>query len=696
MTGYFIYGDVDTRNYEGIVVSEDEVDSAPERAYEEITIAGRNGTLLLDGNRYENVIHSYDITVYDDYVDNLIKLRNDILSKVGYQVLRDSFNPDEKYLARVYTQVIPKQKTQRDAGNMHIEFSRKPQRFLVDGDRAISPTEWSDVQTESGELVTIDSDGSLAVKALEVSLSPIQDLNGYSKPWVGGAGKNKLQVTLQSGTVNDVAITVNDDGSIKLNGTASTYAYLNIGTISLKGGTGYTISPTAINNTAYYYRLYPVDFAIWNNPRTYTPTQDETQTLQFVFPTGASFSNKVIYPMIRLASETDATFAPYENICPISGHTDVVVSRTGVNVWDEEWEAGGFNPDGSKSAVADRIRSKNYIPCVGNTSYYIKQGTLSDTAWSYFIFYDESKSMIGSRATVYGTFTTPSNARYMKFNTHNSYGDTYNNDISINYPSTDTSYHAYEGDTYTTALGTTVYGGTLDVTTGVLTVTHGYIDMGDCSWSRLSAGGDKYVFYTTTISKALNYNFITSAYKNAETTRGSLNDGECGVTNTSDYTFCVRDDRYSDANAYKTAVSGYQLCYELATPQTYQLTSQQVDLLLGTNHLWSDGEITVEYGVHPYYNPTPFASKPLIKVTGTGTLGIGEYILTITGTASQTLYIDCETMEIYTLEGTVPMGASSLVSINKNDFPVLEPGTNNISVGSGITAVTITPRWWRI
>jgi phage-related protein len=53
-------------------------------------------------------------------------------------------------------------------------------------------------------------------------------------------------------------------------------------------------------------------------------------------------------------------------------------------------------------------------------------------------------------------------------------------------------------------------------------------------------------------------------------------------------------------------------------------------------------------------------------------------------------------MEIYTLEGTVPTGASSLVSINKNDFPVLEPGTNNISVGSGITAVAITPRWWRI
>lgn len=95
-------------------------------------------------------------------------------------------------------------------------------------------------------------------------------------------------------------------------------------------------------------------------------------------------------------------------------------------------------------------------------------------------------------------------------------------------------------------------------------------------------------------------------------------------------------------------------------------------------------------------NPTAFESKPLIKVTGTGTLGIGEYILTITGTVTQTLYIDCETMEIYTLEGTVPTGASSLVSINKTDFPVLKPGHNGVSVGTGLSALKITPRWWRV
>jgi hypothetical protein len=39
-----------------------------------------------------------------------------------------------------------------------------------------------------------------------------------------------------------------------------------------------------------------------------------------------------------------------------------------------------------------------------------------------------------------------------------------------------------------------------------------------------------------------------------------------------------------------------QLCYELATPITYQLTPQEVRTLLGVNNIWSDGgDVEVEY-----------------------------------------------------------------------------------------------------
>ena len=139
--------------------------------------------------------------------------------------------------------------------------------------------------------------------------------------------------------------------------------------------------------------------------------------------------------------------------------------------------------------------------------------------------------------------------------------------------------------------------------------------------------------------------------------------------------------------------------YPLATPLTYQLTATQVAFLLGTNNLWSNtGDIQIEYGKggNTLFNPTPFDSLPLIKVTGTGTLGIGSWIITITGTSGQIIYIDCDIMDAYKITGGIIESANNLVSFNKIDYPRLVSGLNNFSVGTGITEVKVIPRWWRV
>ena len=46
---------------------------------------------------------------------------------------------------------------------------------------------------------------------------------------------------------------------------------------------------------------------------------------------------------------------------------------------------------------------------------------------------------------------------------------------------------------------------------------------------------------------------------------------------------------------FKSAMSGVQLCYKLATPIVYDLTPTEVTLLLGENNIWSDGEMTLTY-----------------------------------------------------------------------------------------------------
>lgn len=90
-------------------------------------------------------------------------------------------------------------------------------------------------------------------------------------------------------------------------------------------------------------------------------------------------------------------------------------------------------------------------------------------------------------------------------------------------------------------------------------------------------------------------------------------------------------------------------------------------------------------------NPTLFASRPNIRVYGTGTLGVGSETITIT-TNPGYIDVDCEMMDAY-------YGATNCngyIILSSGEFPVLKPGGTGISLGTGITKIIITPRWWQL
>lgn len=97
-------------------------------------------------------------------------------------------------------------------------------------------------------------------------------------------------------------------------------------------------------------------------------------------------------------------------------------------------------------------------------------------------------------------------------------------------------------------------------------------------------------------------------------------------------------------------------------------------------------------------NPTLFASKPLLVVTGVGTINIGAYVLTVEsgGSSSQVINIDCETQEAWEVIAGAKLSRNDLIQNAGESFPELAAGTNNIILGTGITRLEITPRWWRI
>jgi len=90
-------------------------------------------------------------------------------------------------------------------------------------------------------------------------------------------------------------------------------------------------------------------------------------------------------------------------------------------------------------------------------------------------------------------------------------------------------------------------------------------------------------------------------------------------------------------------------------------------------------------------NPTAFAAKPLIRVYGGGTLTISGVHINITA-GNEYIDIDCDLMDAY--EGSNNRNGN--ITLTDGLFPTLMPGSNRITLGSGITKVVITPRWWRL
>lgn len=194
------------------------------------------------------------------------------------------------------------------------------------------------------------NDGTdLPMASLKVTVTPYQDLHGYDGPWAGGAGKNKLPLTVESiktasdkSTWNNNSITINGityeiqvdtNGNvlgIKIDGTASRDSNLRIydGDAEFYGKILNGCPSNGSINT-YYMQLSNVtvgsDYDLGNGTAI-----NQTDTGRWILiiniKSGTTVTNLTFKPMIRLATETDATFAPYSNICPIIGWDEAVVT----------------------------------------------------------------------------------------------------------------------------------------------------------------------------------------------------------------------------------------------------------------------------------------------------------------------------------------------------------------------------------
>lgn len=486
-------------------------------------------------------------------------------------------------------------------GTTSVDLSAYYTKLEVDGLLAdkLEADDFEANQTASANPITLETKQAGLAKSCAVSFGPVQDLNGYPNPWPGGAGKNKYPILVG----NDTEINNNASGT---HSTGTNGELIVTTSTGLASGCYFLSSSTLRTLLASMVPCY-VSFDVVcsesatvriGNEASSSSLINVSTTKQRVIQEFTSASSFVIYGnrnavtitisnlMISATSETQ--YYPYSNICPISGRTEASVTRTGVNQWDEEWEVIGSN-----------LRSKNYIKVCAGATYYRKSPSNL-----YIWTYDESYTEVGYFAWgKNGTFTIPSGVGYIKFMVDPAYGSTYNNDISINYPSTDTEYHASAGtETHTKEFGQTVYSGTLDLNSGLLTIDEKEVDLGDFTWTQGNVGTANAYFYSNALSDfkyisetAINY--ISSNYRSISASQRYQN-GTVFINNAKQV--IVKDDKYTDAQTFKTAMDGVQLCYELATPTTVQLSPEAVTLLKGLNVISTDGDkVQVEFSDIP-------------------------------------------------------------------------------------------------
>ena len=463
------------------------------------------------------------------------------------------------------------------------------------------------LRTASGRIATFSTNMVEAFKSLKSDINPVQDLHGYSKPWIGGGGKNKYcnifsQYTQPSDyRVFPIALTQGQTYKLwaSLKGSAVSGCVVAI----VKDGTRYSnfvgftqviITTGSINEVP----SFTVD-ATFTNPKLVVYASTET-----------AFNSIFANYNVQLEVGNQATaYEPYSNICPISGFSALNVTRTGKNLFSYDltirngyWGSSSFVGDNSVVAKSSATGWQYIRIFVKGLSKITLSGfdTVGGTncAW---LSSDNPNDFISffNSGSKNGTKTVPNNAVYLGLVINNIKAcDTSYPNAQLEVGESVSTFEPYNGQTASVNFGQTVYGGVLDVTNGKLTITHKYklltgdasetwYTYGDSGWRLVVSdqkgdGGEGWCNVAPTVSSVNVYGVVF------------------GISTTYIY-FAQTVSAWGCSTEAQLRTwlgnNNVEIVYPLATPIEITLTPKQIEAIVGINNVYHDcnGETEVKY-----------------------------------------------------------------------------------------------------
>lgn len=488
-------------------------------------------------------------------------------------------------------------------------------------------------------------------------LMSVKNIGGRSIVW------NQLISQIVEKTSNGIATTKIDSKSLHISGTSSAVCFIPISPVQ-----------TGISNHKYLFHSHASDTtALSSGTGFYNDnggnrwheygkgiifTMDGNGTIAIAFRVNSNITvdfsiTPQIYDLTAMfGSENEPTSveefeemfpADYYPYCAgevVSAGVESVVEQ-GRNLWDEVWGVGSINASsGNDEGSKEAIYSKNYTPIIPNSTYIFVYAGSAKIENVKTRFYDHNKKYIGyndnNGQIVYPNkaFITPLNAFYVRFTLPPDYGNVYKNDIALIADSSGTyvPYHRNEHPIPEAIKALPGYGWSAGTAKNYVDYENkkyvqcvGSVDLGTMEWFAGESG--KVNFQTSQVTGqklTKNYtilpNIICSKYsvkvQNAMWGHTSVT----GITtnaNVDGYVY-VNDTSYTDATAFKQAMSGVMLYYELETPIVTDISSLIPDDFLRNIEVEAKGSVTFKGGNDDYRIPVPNEEEYIVKLSEVG------------------------------------------------------------------------------
>ena len=134
---YFVYNNENSSEY-GVFISGEATFATPKRKTSKVTVAGRNGDLIMEDDEFENISIKYPAFIRENLGEKLDNFASMLASVSGYVRLEDTYHPEYYRMAHYEEGFNPKTTPYNRGGKFDIYFDCMPQKFLKEGEKKIT------------------------------------------------------------------------------------------------------------------------------------------------------------------------------------------------------------------------------------------------------------------------------------------------------------------------------------------------------------------------------------------------------------------------------------------------------------------------------------------------------------------------------------------------------------------------------